>query len=108
MPQLMPRFEVHPVDEELTRTILTPNKETGGFDKKVVKEERKCFDVFFPNGHSMRVRGEDELRRLGFDTSPALVDMETGDIAPQAATSLKTHVERTTKLSRPKKDVTDG
>ena len=108
MTQLRPKFEVHEVHgEDMTRKTCEKDPK-GGFIYKTVKDTRRCFDVYFPNGHSVRIRGEDELKRLGFAGAPNLVDMETGDEVPnQQAMSLKTHVERSTKPSK-SKGMSDG
>jgi hypothetical protein len=36
--------------------------------------------VKFPSGHSIRVSSQEELRRLGFDAEPGLVDMLSGEV----------------------------
>ncbi len=106
MANVQPRYEVYPVEEKLTRKVCTPAKD-GGFTYEEVEETRECFDVFFPGGHSLRVRGRDELARLGYTKSPDLVDMDTGDVIAKGQTSLKEMVKRTTKVSKPK-GMTDG
>lgn len=57
--------------------------------------------VYFPNGASIHIAREDELKRLGFDKEPDLVDLETGDVIGQGASmDLEHHVERKTKNTR--------
>ena len=57
--------------------------------------------VYFPNGASIRVRTEAELKRLGFDKGADLVDMDSGDIVGNAGqTSLKARSEQLTSRGR--------
>lgn len=104
-PNIKPRFQVKECTKEevgkLVRVIATPNKENGGFEYKEFPEKRRCFMIFFPNGSSLRIRGEEELKRLGFDNDPLLVDMDTGDAMPNPSNiSLEEHVSRVTKPSK--------
>lgn len=43
-------------------------------------EEKGYWMVYFPQGHSIRITKEAELKRLGFDQSPSLVDMKEGEV----------------------------
>lgn len=45
-----------------------------------VTEDRECFMVLFPQGHSIRVTSREELVRMGYDKKPRMIDMETGDV----------------------------
>jgi len=109
------KYEVHEVpDEERTpRTIvklMAPSdakklkkagKKTGGFVQEDVKDNRPQYDVYFPSGHSIRVIGEAELLRLGFQVGAGLVDMETGDdVDDREPASLREQAERTTQRPR--------
>ena len=103
--KIKPRFEVHKCDTPLRRVCI--KLEEGTFEYKDQKDDRQAYMVYFPGGHSIRVIGEDNLRLLGFDGNPELVDMNTGDIVGEvAATSLKEMSERVTKPSK-RSGVTD-
>lgn len=57
--------------------------------------------VFFPNGASIHIASEDELKRMGYDKEPALVDLDTGEVVGDGASlDLERHVERKTKTTR--------
>lgn len=75
-------FQVEAVEGHKTVMRATYNKEKGGFDYTPVKEEWG-FMVYFPGGHSLRVKDVKELERLGFTDKPKLVDLETGEEVPQ-------------------------
>lgn len=110
MPEVKRRFEVHPYmgpdvneDGRVVRSHITTNDKKRQMETEDVEEDAG-YMVYFPSGSSIRVRDDDELRRLGFSGEPELVDMETGEIQEGPAdTSLKAHSERTTKPSKPKK-----
>ena len=78
MPQIKPQYIVQKLDGKRKRTVAAPSKK-GGFDYKEI-EEPAGYMVFFPSGSSIRVRTDDELQRLGFDSPANLVDMESGEI----------------------------
>jgi hypothetical protein len=78
MPQIKPQYIVQKLDGKRKRTIASPT-EKGGFDYNEI-EEPAGYMVFFPSGSSIRVRTDDELQRLGFDSPANLVDMESGEI----------------------------
>lgn len=64
-------------------------------------EVDKGWMVFFPNGSSIHVEREDELKRMGYDREPELVDLTTGDtIGEGESTDLEQHVARKTKNTR--------
>jgi len=63
--------------KHIVSKIDTKNKD-GGFIQKEVNEPAG-YMVFFPNGSSIRVRTDEELRRLGFDSPALLIDMDSGD-----------------------------
>lgn len=56
------------------------DEETKSLQMEEVTEEKKCWMVFFPNGHSIRVTDFDELKRMGYHLKPRIIDMETGDV----------------------------
>jgi hypothetical protein len=78
MPQIKPQYIVQKLDGKRKRTVASPAKK-GGFDYKEV-EEPAGYMVFFPSGSSIRIRTDDELKRLGFDSPANLVDMESGEV----------------------------
>lgn len=45
-----------------------------------VTEEKECYYVYFPQGHSIRITDKNELIRMGYHLKPRIVDMETGDV----------------------------
>ena len=95
---IKPRYEVEKVDEMVTETRLV--REDGrNVEKKV--EVPFGFMVYFPAGHSIRVKTEEELKRLGYDGPAELIDEETGDVVGSTAqTSLKRAVQRRTSASK--------
>lgn len=94
MANVKPRFEVHArPDETKVETHYVRDTETG----MNVPEEVEVpygYDVYFPNGSSMRVRTTEELKRLGFAEGADLIDMESGESVGQPQTSLKQNVQR--------------
>ena len=109
------KYEVHevPDDERTPRRVvklMAPSeikkrkkagKRASGFVTEVVKDDRPQFDVYFPSGHSIRVIGEQELLRLGFNVGAGLVDMDTGDdVGEPTVASLKEQAVRVTQPAR--------
>lgn len=47
----------------------------------VVDADERQFDVYMPKGNSVRLR-ESELRAMGLDRKPELIDLSTGEILP--------------------------
>ena len=104
---IQPRYEVEQVDEMVTRT-LTRFEHQRDEDGKIIRgkghfvyeeiEEPFGYMVYFPSGHSLRVRTTEELRRLGFHKQAGLVDMETGEVIKpdEEVLSLKDRVLRKT------------
>lgn len=86
-----PRYEVHDRRQEVT--VEKRIVREGGRNVETQVEVPYGFDVFFPAGHSIRVRDEQELHRLGFDQPAELID-EDGEIVGQVQMSLKKHVQR--------------
>lgn len=74
---IKPRFEVEEIDKEVEHVVYEKDDE-GNLTQKTLKEPFG-YMVYFPTGASIRVRTEAELRRLGFDRDPMLIDLETGD-----------------------------
>lgn len=86
-----PRYEVH--DRRHETTVETHISREGGRNVEKKVEVPYGFDVFFPAGHSIRVRDEAELARLGFDQPADLID-EDGEVVGKVQMSLKNHVQR--------------
>lgn len=92
---IRPKYEVHQIDEKVSH-----KKYSFGENKEIISEEIEedfGYMVYFPNGSSIRVRTDAELKRLGFDKPATLVDMDTGDEVGEAPTdSLKRRSEQKT------------
>ena len=81
MPQIRARYAVKgPRKEKVTFNHCWMDDETKSLQQEVRTEERECYMVYFPQGHSIRVTSFEELKRMGFDKKPRMVDMETGDL----------------------------
>lgn len=81
MPKLRARYLVKALGKQpVTFNQCSMNKETNSLEQKMVTEDRECFMVMFPQGHSIRVTSREHLKELGFDKKPRIVDMETGDL----------------------------
>jgi hypothetical protein len=101
------KFEVEALPDTTKRVLV--KKENG---KNFEYEEVAIsggFMVYFPQGHSIRVRNVEELRRLGISPSKIpLVDMNSGEeVGDEVSTSLKQSVERSTKPARNSKNVVE-
>jgi hypothetical protein len=66
--------------QPVTYTKAWMDPDTKSLQMEQVTEDRDCFMVMFPQGHSIRVTSIEELKRMGYDKKPRLVDMETGDV----------------------------
>ena len=89
---IKPRYEVEAVDEMVTETHFI--RKDGRNEEKQVKVPYG-YNVYFPAGHSIRVRTDEELKRLGFDRPAELIDEETGDVVGTTQQmSLKRNVQR--------------
>ena len=95
---VQPQFEVEQLDGTVEKTLTF--FEDGELKTKTT-EEAAGYMVYFPQGHSFRVKNFAELKRLGLHTAPGLVDMESGEtVATPQKMSLKTQVASKTKPSR--------
>tara|TARA_R100000008_G_C3579695_1_gene167628 strand:+ start:249 stop:608 length:360 start_codon:yes stop_codon:yes gene_type:complete len=105
MSTIRPRYEVHKLDGEVDHEVFKmrvddDGKPAGGFESEIVKEDAGWM-VYFPSGASIRVRTKEELKRLGFDKSADLVDMDSGDIVGNTGqVSLKSRSEQLTSRGR--------
>jgi len=77
-----PRFEVHPVNMMVDETHYRRTED--GINEKYTVSVPYGYDVYFPAGHSIRVRTDAEMQRLGFMDPPDLIDMDSGDVVGQA------------------------
>ena len=107
---IKPRFEVHKLKGKKQRSFVTPKIERdakgepvldkegnekllGGFDEHEESVDAGWM-VYFPNGASVHVWTEEEMKRQGFLNEPTLVNMDTGDDAGAArGQSLKSRSE---------------
>lgn len=81
MPKIRARYAVKgPKKETVTFTRCSINPETKSLEQEQVSEERDCYMVLFPQGHSIRVTSYDQLKEMGYHLKPRMVDMETGDV----------------------------
>lgn len=74
---------VGPKREKVSFTKAYIDKETKSLQQEQAEEERDCYYVYFPQGHSIRLTGDaglKELKRLGYHKRPRMVDMDTGDL----------------------------
>lgn len=94
---IKPRFEVHAVEGTTTEKRMVRDAEKH-MNVETEVEVPYGYDVFFPNGNSMRVRDHAELVRLGFARPASLIDMESGEEVGTANVSLRHQAQR-----RPKK-----
>lgn len=99
---VQPKFEVEVLEGKVDRVMTS--FEDGQLKTETIEEDAG-YMVYFPQGHSIRVRNYTELKRMGLHTAPGLVDMESGEEvqAPQTR-SLKSLVDSKTKPSRKRKE----
>lgn len=98
--QLRRQFETEVLEGEVNQQVIEKHT-SAGFEYKTVKQDAG-YMVYFPKGHSIRIRTEAELKRLGFDRGAQLVDMETGEVVDEDASegSLKDKVQSAGARSR--------
>lgn len=102
---MKPRFETEqiPENKKFKRTVCSHDGKTFTFAEKT---EKGGYMVYFPHGHSIRVRDMAELKRLGFHRMPGVIDLETGEEVPQhVAMSLKELNSRKTRETRESKSI---
>ncbi len=105
---IKPRFEVHKLKGKAAKKIAKPKtdgegKLLGGFDYEDVEVDAGWM-VYFPNGSSIRVWTEEEMKRQGFLSDPTLVNMETGDdMGPVQNSSLKSRSEQKERVTKSSK-----
>jgi hypothetical protein len=83
---LKPNFIVQRQEGPFTKKVLRfVKKDIGGgkiINEKVIEEKvfTHGYMVAFPKGHTVFVETDAELARLGFDSTPNIIDMDTGDV----------------------------
>ncbi len=102
-------FQVEHLKGKFTRPIsriVQDVKDVGhiGDNKKIVvnriehsvEEFNEAYMLWFPQGHSMMVSGDDHdtIRRLGLHAPPPIVDMDTGEEVPETFLDNKAIVMR--------------
>lgn len=97
---IKPRYEVEHVDDVVVETHY---ERKDGRNVEVEKEVPYGYNVYFPAGHSMRVRTDEELARLGFDKPAELIDEETGEVVGSAQSTLKRNVQHRQEASKRRK-----
>lgn len=110
-PLLKPQFHVKPVakadkTKRHIRKIVKMSKRKdmeaeNPWEDEFKDDDRPQFDVYFPAGHHIRVIGEKTLKRLGLHITPGIIDMNSGEIVPQAEmVNLEEEVARVTQRPR--------
>ena len=79
--RVMPKYEVEKIDGEVEREKVIFNRAAGGLKATVAKEDAG-YMVYFPRGHSIRVKDRKGLEALGFHL-PSPVVNEDGDVVPE-------------------------
>jgi hypothetical protein len=103
-----PRFEVHKLDGKGIRSIAKPKTDKkgtllGGFEYEDTEVDAGWM-VYFPNGSSIRVWTEEEMKRQGFLDAPTMVNMENGDeLGTMQNTSLRARSEQKEIVTRSSK-----
>jgi len=81
MARIRARYAVKgPRKEPVTYNKCWMDDETKSLQQEVVTEDRDCYMVYFPQGHSIRVTSFAALKEMGYHLKPRMVDMETGDV----------------------------
>lgn len=100
MTQAKKAYQVEKFEGEVERTKHRVNKESKTLET-IVEKEGAGFMVYFPKGHSIRVKNEAELAKLGLHyNAPAFYDPETGEPTKEKGDDedLKTVVLKATKV----------
>lgn len=96
-----PRYEVEKIDDTVIEKQMVREN-----DMNVEKEVEVPFGymVYMAAGHSIRVRDEAELKRLGFDKPAELIDEDGEVVGSTGQLSLKKSVERRVGASKRRAD----
>ncbi len=76
--RVRPAFTVQKLDGKRKKDIITIDAKGKRTPQTV--DVDAGYLVSFPKGHSIRVATDDDLRRLGFDRTIELVDMESDEV----------------------------
>ena len=89
---IKPRYEVEQVNDTVKEKHFVRKD---GRNEEITVEVPYGYNVYFPAGHSIRVRTAEELHRLGYDKPAELINEETGDVVGTTQQfSLKKNVQR--------------
>lgn len=117
-PTILPRYEVEEVPNAVVNQRVIKYVKQRDEDGKLIKDEngkvlqerveevvnvaehQPVYDVYFPQGHHIRVVGEQSLKDMNLDGEAKLIDMNTGEEVPEGFTSLKSLVASKTKQKR--------
>jgi len=81
MARIRARYAVKgPRKEMVTYQKCWMDPEEKSLQQETVTEERDCYMIYFPQGHSIRVTSFEQLKSMGYHLKPRMVDMETGDV----------------------------
>lgn len=69
-----------PVSYRKCSMVKGEGAESPSLEIEDVTEEKDCWLISFPQGHSIRLTSQKELERMGYHLRPRMVDMETGDV----------------------------
>jgi hypothetical protein len=97
---IKPRYEVEFVDETVIETHV---KREDGRNIEHEVEVPYGYNVYFPAGHSIRVRTTEELKRLGFDVPAELIDEDGEVVGTTQQMSLKKNVNLRAQASKRRK-----
>jgi hypothetical protein len=88
-----PAFEVHPLEGFVEQTYHRFDKSERDAGRPGLVSYKKRvpagYMVYFPQGHSIRVGTEQELKRLNLHMVPHKIDMDSGEALPIETLSLK-------------------
>lgn len=100
-----PRYEVERLEGTVIETHVV--REDGRNVEKEV-EVPAGYMVYFPAGHSIRVRTDEELKRLGYDQPAELIDEDGEVVGTTQQMSLKKNVAARSAASKRRKAHTTG
>lgn len=115
---IMPRYEIEEVPDAVVMQRVFRYVKERDENGKLIKDEngkvsqkrtdevidiakgQPVYDVYFPQGHSLRVVGEQSLKELNLDGDPPMIDMNSGEDVPEGFNSLKALVASRTHTKR--------
>lgn len=96
---IKPCWEVEELEGEVERMVIDYSNDKDGVSQRSEKmiTEPAGYMVYFPQGHSIRVRNAADLEEMGLTNDVRLIDMNTGEpFEPPQSMSLKQHVASVT------------